>query len=262
MADQPNQCINCEVEATGNFCWNCGQKLHLQKITWKYALSDFADRWLGMDTKYGRTIVDLFRRPEQVIETYLQGNSIRYIGPLGYYLVMTALMLLLFEFLGITVNEFMEESSKSMGFVPEKPSEKQVAFQAQYMQWVADHFRMFAGVLIPFLALTGKIYYRKRHTYLHHLIRFTYIQANGVWFTMAMVTIYYFTGQLFTGWGMAISTTYIGWAIMRTYPQKNNVWGFLKGLLVWISSYLIFMIVMAIVGVIIGLVLVKMGYFN
>ncbi len=247
MADQPpNHCINCRATGIGNYCSNCGQKLHTQKITWKYAFSDFIDRWLGMDTKYGRTVVGLFKNPDNLITTYLHGNNVKYIGPLGYYVVMTALMLLLLEFLGISMAEFMEASNESMGMTPEQTSEEQKAFQSGVMGWISDHFRLFSGLMIPFTALAGKMYYRKS-SYLHHIIRFTYIQAHTIWVTITIIIVYSITGELYSLIMLSTSSVYISWALMKCYPQKYKAWGFVKGLIAWVTGYVIFFLFVAII---------------
>ena len=88
MPSEMETCINCNQESDGNYCPNCGQKLHLKKLTLRYISSEFTDRWLGLDTKFTRSAWGLFLHPEQVITAYLNRNNVRYIGPLGYYIVM------------------------------------------------------------------------------------------------------------------------------------------------------------------------------
>ncbi|HCX24397.1 MAG: hypothetical protein CMB80_06400 [Flammeovirgaceae bacterium] len=258
MTKEQNQCINCGKEGSGNFCVNCGQKLESHTLTWKYVASDFMDRWMGLDTKFGRTVIDLFKYPDQVMSTYIKGNSVKYIGPLGYYIVMSALMLLLFEMLGITVKDFMMASNESMGLAPQETTETQAEFQQKFMQWISDNFRVFSGMIIPFLALSAKVYYRK-HTYLHHLVRFTYIQAHTIWVTFIMITLYSITSKLFSIPLMFVSTGYLCWAMMKCYPQRWKVWGFLKGLLVWITGYIFFIMIAMIIGGIIGILMVYLS---
>lgn len=258
MTKDLNECINCGLQSSGNFCSNCGQKLLSHTITWKFLLSDFMDRWIGMDTKYARTIVALFKAPDIAINTYIKGNSVKHIGPLGYYIVMTAVMLLLFEVLGIPLKEFMAATNDSLGLQPQETSDAQAQFQQEIQTWISDNFRIFSGLIIPFIALAAKIYYRKT-SYLHHLIRFTYIQAHTIWVTLLMIILFAITGNLYSIPMMVLSTSYLCWALMRCYPQKWKVWGFVKGLLVWFTGYMIFLISAGIIGVAVG---IWMAYFS
>ena len=248
MTDQPQPCINCGHTGPGHFCSNCGQKLTVETITWKYVASEFLDRWFGIDTKFGRTVIDLFKRPAEVIKIFLAGNNIRYIGPLGYYIVMSALLILLFEALNISIDQFLMSNNESLGMDSTQQSTQQQEFQKLVYQWMAKNFRFIGGMMVPFLALSGKIFYRKT-TYLHHVITATYFQSHVTWFSLIMLLIYKVSDYNASGVVVIATTIYLMIAYMLAFSPTKKFKGLIKGLLIWIVGYFLMMIIAMVVGV-------------
>lgn len=247
MSTQPNSCINCGQEGKGHFCSNCGQKLKAESITWRYVSSEFLDRWFGVDTKFGRTVIDLFKSPGQVIKTYLSGNTIKYIGPLGYYIVMSALLILLFEVLGISIDKFLMGNNEAMGMDMENQSAKQQEILQIVYQWMAENFRYIGGLMVPFLALSGKMFYRKT-TYLHHVITATFFQSHTYWFSLTMIAIYKVSGYNLTGITMIASILFMMIAYMLAFSPTKKFKGLIKGLLIWLVGYFMMLAVAMVVG--------------
>ncbi len=248
MTDQPQPCINCDHTGSGHFCSNCGQKLEIQAITWSYVASDFLDKWFGIDTKYGRTVIDLFKHPGEVIRTYLSGNKVRYVGPLGYYIVMSALLILLFEALNISIDQFLMSNTESLGMNMSEQTTQQQEFQVLVNQWMAKNFRFIGGLMVPFLALGGKIFYRKT-TYLHHVITAAYFQSHTTWFSLIMLLIYKISGYNASGIVMIVTTIYLMVAYMLVFSSGKKFKGLMKGLLIWIVGYFLMMVIAMVVGV-------------
>lgn len=53
----------------------------------KQVAHDFGDMYVGIDTKFVRTFMDLFRKPEAVILGYMNGRRVNYMDAVRYLLL-------------------------------------------------------------------------------------------------------------------------------------------------------------------------------
>ena len=250
MPSEMEKCINCSLESGGNYCPNCGQKLHLKKLTLRYISSEFTDRWLGLDTKFSRSAWGLFLHPERVITAYLNRNSVRYIGPLGYYIVMTALMLITFQLLGLEVADFLKSTNENLGLPSGSGSARQLALQESISGWVSRNFRFVSALLIPFLTLGVQWLYRKKRSFLENLVMITYLQTHTIWFLIVGLFTFKWTGFWVSQYMTIISLIYFGWALGRFDDGKITFRKFLKALLTWIVSYILFILTLSLMAIV------------
>lgn len=82
-------CKNCSklLYEGQNFCSKCGAKWIDKRITMRKVGSDFADMYIGFDTKFMRTFLDLFTKPDQVINGYIYGRRMNYMDATRYLLL-------------------------------------------------------------------------------------------------------------------------------------------------------------------------------
>jgi RNA polymerase subunit RPABC4/transcription elongation factor Spt4 len=83
------QCKNCNelIYAGKSHCSNCGCKWIEKRITMKQVAHDFGDMYVGIDTKFVRTFMDLFIKPEAVILGYMNGRRVNYMDAIRYLLL-------------------------------------------------------------------------------------------------------------------------------------------------------------------------------
>jgi len=246
MSENATTCINCQTPITSDYCPNCGQKKDVRPVSWRGLFDEFNAMWWGIDNKLIRTVWGLIVRPATVINAYLDGNRVRYIGPLSYLIVMSAVYILTFEFTGVSPKEFIQMSSEQFQAPPTEVNQK--AFIEDYMQSISDNMRLMAGALIPFLALGMLIFYRK-HNYLQNFLIATYATSQLLWLSVLSVIIY-----ATTGWGIQIylsipSLIYMIWIFGKLNPQKNRIWTWLKAFFAWVVGYLFFFIIISVVGI-------------
>jgi Protein of unknown function (DUF3667) len=89
-----NQCINCHAETTGKFCSNCGQRMTVKRITFREGWNDFWARIYGFDGMFPNTLRDLTVRPGKASQLVIDGNRVKYYGPVGYFFLMITLLCL------------------------------------------------------------------------------------------------------------------------------------------------------------------------
>ncbi|WP_420576569.1 DUF3667 domain-containing protein [Ekhidna sp.] len=238
-------CINCSASVNGNYCIHCGQKTKVLPITWKGLVTELSSRWLGADNRIVRTFIGLWTNPKKVITEYLEGNRVKYIGPLSYLVVMSFLYVLSFQLTGFTPEEMMDETSRMFQSPDQKLSEKQLQFINDYTQLFSKNMRLLVGVIIPFTALAMTIFYKKRN-YLQNFLIISYVVAQLLWVSMLAVALAAYTDNLFFTEGLIINIVYSVIILGLMNPQKSLLWTYTKALIVWLVGYIFFILVISV----------------
>lgn len=240
-------CINCDTKVESSFCPNCGQKTQIRPITWKGLFAELSSRWLGMDNRLARTFVNLWRRPDVVIENYLQGNRVRYVGPLSYLVIMSALYIFSFSIFGVSTAEFLQDSSEN--FQASNQSEQQAAFMTDFMGKISDNMRLLVASLIPFMAL-GLITMYRRRNYLENFLLVSYITSQMLWLSILGLGIFAYAGYNPQVPAFLINVAYFAWVVGKMNPQKSKIWTYLKSIFAWLVGYIYFMLFVMVLTII------------
>lgn len=251
---EEKECVNCGEIVTQNFCANCGQKKNVSALTWRSVLLEVSGKWFGTDNRFYRTFTHLWLAPSQVITTYLNGNRVRYIGPLAYVVIMTALYLLSFQFFGVDTTEFMEGMG-DFGFDTSEQTQNQKEFQQKSMAVMSKNLRLIVVSLIPFTALSMTIFYKKRN-YIESILTMSYISAQLIWLSMLSLAIKAFMGFGNLLIGFIFSTAYATWAVGSANRQKTNLSTWVRAFFTWVLGNLLFFII----GLLVGFIVVKLFY--
>nr|WP_321236965.1 DUF3667 domain-containing protein [uncultured Psychroserpens sp.] len=167
-------CKNCHTElSTGSdFCNRCGGKVIRNRLTFKNLFEHFSDTFFNYDNKLLRTLIDLFRKPEIVIEGYINGIRKRYVNPISYFglaITLTGLYLLI-------LNKFYPEALDFSNFAFEGQEE----FQKKNVSFVQEYMSLFMMLYIPIYALIARITFvgLKKFNYTELLVVFLYWQSQ------------------------------------------------------------------------------------
>ena len=93
-------CINCNEVHHFDFCPNCGQPYEKKKISFKVLYEDFKERVLGLDGKFIRTIIQAFKDPGYLSNTYIAGNRRQFVGPVGFFFICLTIYVLIMSYTG------------------------------------------------------------------------------------------------------------------------------------------------------------------
>lgn len=243
-------CVNCGAELKGKYCEECGQPAHPTRIKLRDLWNDFMGRFLSLDTKYLRTIKDLTLRPGVVSKEFVNGNRVRYIPPVSYFVIMLAILFLLLPVLGMSFSEMLNATQEDLelaGEVTESQRKIQIWFNEKY----EEYMRTFLFLQVPFLALWGKILWRKsRRNFLEHSIVAFYSIGHLLWLTILTVAFYRFTESAFVLVSSIVSPLYFAWACTGFY-ERRSFGAFLKGIanqLLGQITYVFFLVVGILVG--------------
>ncbi|EMR03525.1 DUF3667 domain-containing protein [Cesiribacter andamanensis] len=260
LAAEIHHCIHCGEAVTTPYCGSCGQRKGVPKLSWASLLHELGTRWLGFDNQFARTWRDLSLRPGRVIHCYLAGDRVRYLGPFSYYIVVTALVLLLISLLNIDIEAMMLSNNQAMS--PEASSSKSLEMQQKIMHYISLAFRFFAIIMLPFFALALRwVYGRQKHNLLEYATIVLYGLAHTFVLSLFQGILFITTGKPYTVLALLLNIVYFAFLITDSLsPRKNGkailkaVWGYVVGYLLFMGGILL---VSLLLGVIVG---VYMGY--
>lgn len=93
-ASSYKQCLNCEqsLAVDSKYCHGCGQKVTDGRVTMKELFREFLDSVFNIDTKFFRTIGNLFIPGKLTVE-YFSGKHKSFLQPIRLFLIMTILLI-------------------------------------------------------------------------------------------------------------------------------------------------------------------------
>jgi len=91
-------CADCAAPISGKYCAACGQETVIETPTVRHFLHEFADQYVALEGKLGRTLRVLLLRPGQLTIDYVEGRRQRYVRPLKLYLTISVVF---FTLLGL-----------------------------------------------------------------------------------------------------------------------------------------------------------------
>lgn len=225
--------------------------MDLHRISWKYLASEISDKWLGFDNKLARTVLKMSVKPHEVLEAFLGRNTVKFIGPFGYYVVITAIMLIVFDLTGVTVEDFLKLSNESMGMSNDQTKGAALEFQLEVSHFMSRYFRFIPGILIPFLGLSSMIFFRKlKKNYLELIVMNTYIQTHGMWLLIFSLIIYRVTGVWTSNYVIALSMLYYIYAATTVFATGKIAGRIIKVILTWALAYVFFLLIAISVAII------------
>ncbi|WP_406683179.1 DUF3667 domain-containing protein [Seonamhaeicola sp. MEBiC1930] len=183
-------CKNChtELKAESDFCHNCGGKVIRNRLTIKNLLSHFGETFLNYDNKFLQTFITLFKKPEEVIETYITGTRKKYVNVISYFAIAITISGL---YLFILKKFFPETIDYSFMVAP-----GQEEFQKDYMSFIQEYMSLVMMLYVPVYALMARLSFIgiNKFNYTELLVIFLYLQGQMSITTAILGTILAFFG--------------------------------------------------------------------
>jgi hypothetical protein len=88
-------CKNCGKELLGAYCYQCGQKARTARISWKYLLGELLHFFTHLEKGFFHTGIQMLMNPGALVIRFLEGKRKEYQPPVSYFLVWTAIFILL-----------------------------------------------------------------------------------------------------------------------------------------------------------------------
>ena len=185
-------CKNCSepLSLEDKYCNECGAKVINKRLTLKYLFTEFYESFFSIDSSRPvRTFIDLFKKPEDVIDSYINGTRKKYIHAFGYFTIAVTLYSL---FYFVFLKFFPEILDSAFSFQDNKGAEVELARTFQRTIFDYQSFIFFAS--IPILALISWIVFlnKKKYNYAEHLIinLYGYSQASIASLILLLLTVW------------------------------------------------------------------------
>lgn len=231
QSDNISTCINCGEEASTQYCGLCGQPMQVPQLKWNVLLDELNQRVLGVDNRFMRTIIDCTIRPGKVVSTFISGNRMKYVSPVGYFLILLTIYITVMSITDINMLSFTQASENA-------------AIDTDKMEgingFIFSNFRMISLALMPLVILSIYLLFKnKGYNYIQTAVLVLYSQAHTLVLVLVMIGVHLFTGWNYGELTLYISFLYLGYVCMAFY-EGNKIWNFIKGIL---ASFLYIIIV-------------------
>ncbi|WP_240642337.1 DUF3667 domain-containing protein [Nonlabens xiamenensis] len=166
----------------------------------KQVARDFSDIYLGLDTKFGRTFIDLFRRPEAVINGYIYGRRVNYMDAIRY-LLLAVFMTGIYSYFLKSAHIYEDMMAQQQALYEDlNYSQEQIRFTQEfndrYVKFLYDFQGFFLMLTIPVLALVARFSFwgKRYYNFTEQLVFFMYTYSHAVLtttpFSLLLLLIY------------------------------------------------------------------------
>lgn len=247
-------CKNCKTELTdtSGYCNTCGGKVIRNRLTIKALFSHFSEEFLNYDNRFFQTFINLFRKPEDVIGSYINGTRKKYVNVISYFAIAITLSgLQIYIIQKFQVDLTMYDTTTEVGKIQQEAFSK--IFKA-----ANDYQSLIMMSYIPLYALIAKIVFFniKKFNYTELLVVFLYAQAQ-ISICLAILTVVFIpTGFIqFESLGvisLLFMLIYFAYCLKQVY--KLSIQGIILRTLLFFGILLSIMIVLLVVVVVLAIV--------
>ncbi|MFD1614363.1 DUF3667 domain-containing protein [Gelatiniphilus marinus] len=167
-------CKNCNTALYKNssYCYMCGGKVIRNRLTLKNLFESFSEQFFNYDNKFLQTFINLFKKPEDVIESYINVTRKKYVNVISYFAIaITITGLYIF-----ILKKYFPDSIDYSILSPEGQEE----FQERNVNFVQENMSLFMMLYVPLYALIARISFVgfNKFNYTELLVVFLYLQAQ------------------------------------------------------------------------------------
>ncbi len=209
-------CKKCHTELSEHYdyCRNCGARIIRNRLTFRNLFEHLSETFFNYDNKLLRTLIDLIKKPEDVIVGYINGVRKKYVNPIS----MFGLALTITGIYMVIINKFFPEMVDFSNLAVEGQEE----FQRRNMQFVQEYQSIIVMLYVPIYALMARLVFfdKKRFNYTELLVVFMYIQAQISIVTAILTIIIGIIGYSSSTVGMfmlVLMILYSAYALKRIY---------------------------------------------
>jgi len=167
-------CKNChtELNTASGYCSRCGGKVIRNRLTLKNLIASFSAQFLDYDNKFLQTFINLFKKPEDVIGSYINGTRKKYVNVVSYFSI--ALLVTGFEF--FLLKRFFPEAIDLSAVTVAG----QEAMAKESFDLIQDNQSLVMMLFVPLYAIMSRLVFIniKKFNYTEHLVIFMYIIAQ------------------------------------------------------------------------------------
>ncbi len=183
------ECKNCssQLQENDDYCNSCGAKVIRNRLTLKNLFEHFSVEFLNYDNKFLRTFIGLFRKPEDVIGSYINGTRKKYINAVSYFAIAVTVS-------GFFIFVFLEFFPDAFNFSTDiyNFDEEQAKINSDFSKRIYEYQAFIFFLSIPVFALISRLIFlkNKKYNFSEHLIINLYTYSH---FALAVTVVYFLT---------------------------------------------------------------------
>lgn len=264
-------CKNCDqlLYAHKTYCSNCGAKWIEKRITMRNVAGDFADLYLGFDTRFMRTFLDLFKKPEAVINGYITGRRMAYIDAVRYLLIalfISGIYMLAIKSANIDLSGMIDgmQSITPQNQTAQKTEEVK-AMQLKMMDYISNYQGIILFATIPFLAIMGRITFwgKRYYNFTEQCVFYMYTYSHSMIVTTPIsIALIYLSPKVLISYSLLnfpLMFIYNAYVYKRCFKLdiQQTILRTLVALLVVVVGLIVLMIIGILIGVLVAVIYKK-----
>lgn len=255
-------CRNCNKSLydTQNYCDKCGSKIIKNRLTPKVLAYQVNEQFLSIDNKFLKTFLDLFRKPERVINDYIAGTRKKYIDVLQYFAIALTLVGIQVFLLNSFFKSELESTFDLLKSMDSSASEDN-PFKMDFESF--DQINKYQSITyiltIPLYAvaswLTNFIIKPKfSYNFTEHLVLNIYYYAQVIIITALLSIIFLCFGLnylIISGVVSALTFIYLLYTLKRVF--ELDFWNA-------VAYFMLVMVAFGIIGLVLGIIILVFGF--
>jgi hypothetical protein len=213
------KCKNCNhpLSETDSYCLSCGAKVIRNRLTIRNLFAHFSEQFLNYDNKFLQTFITLFRKPEEVIGSYIEGTRKKYVNVVSYF----AIAITYAGFFTYINQKYFPETYAGI-FSRMNQDEIQAQFSTDFMSAFIEYQTLIFFILVPLLALMTKMVFlrNRKFNYTEHLVivLYSYSQMSFVVTTISLFAqfdeqVFFLNSML----ALPVQILYFAYVLKRLY---------------------------------------------
>ena len=260
-------CKNCNTQLNNSqrFCSECGAKIIKNRLTPIVLVKQLNQEVLSIDNKLFSTFIDLFRKPEAVIDGYISGTRKKYINVIQYFTIaLTLAGLQLFLMSTIFKDAIDVDMSIFYKGLENSPGQENNLFKNIDLDAFNNYQSIFYIISIPFSALATWVAYfiakDRRYNFTEHVIFNIYYSAQLIIVTAILSIVFLVFGMnylIISSFVTLFSLIYLYHILKRVFTDTfwNTLLKFILVMLAIAATFLILIFLFAIIVVIYALII-------
>lgn len=227
-------CRNCGSTLNGFYCSICGQRSKVGRPTLRGIAAEFVRTVFLVESKLLKTLQELILRPGVMARRYVEGQTVRYVAPVQFFLFAITLYLIVLHFFGDAMLGYFSGVAETGRAISGRSA----------MVYISQNANLFGFLQAPILAFWLWLGMRRTGVnFAESLILAFYLVAVSIFFMSVLVMLLQVSGKFMYLRSLVI-LIYYPWASMQ-FSGKKTAGSFFKFLALSIAAYLTFIIVVA-----------------
>lgn len=223
-------CKNCGTTVEGNFCSHCGQSIRVSRINLKNLLNEVSQSVFLINKGFFYTLTNLFIRPGQTIEGFLNGKRKYHFKPIAYVLVFSTIYFLLSRIagqstlIGDIISGFFSYEYKGSSQIP------------PYLNWLIKNYAYITLLLLPIFSFASYVcFLRHERNYLEHIVLNAFITGQQAIFYSFFISLEIFiNNDVLEVIPLFLSMAYAFWVFWKLFKEGNRIINILRSVLTYV----------------------------